>query len=101
MDMPDPSRAAPSRVVHSADALAWLPSQGRIEGASLFTSLPDVSELPGVTLVDYPRWLRRAARLVIEACPDDDGVALFHHKTLQVALSGLAGYAESLRNPAP
>ena len=71
------SLEGPTRVVHCADALAWLPAQGRIAGASLVTSLPDVSEIAGATLETWRPWFGRAARLVLAACPDD-GVTLFY-----------------------
>jgi len=41
---------APTRIVHNADAIAWLQAQGKLAGASIITSLPDVSELPRLGL---------------------------------------------------
>lgn len=71
-----PESPAPTRLVHHADALEWLPAQGVLEGCSFITSLPDVSELPHLSLDEWRRWFIQAARAVIDATPDD-GVALF------------------------
>ncbi|MHB8875169.1 MAG: DNA methyltransferase [Myxococcaceae bacterium] len=65
-----------TRTVHCADALPWLEERGVIEGASLVTSLPDVSELPALTLDGWRDWFVKAARRVLASCPDD-GVAIF------------------------
>ena len=67
----------PARTVHSTDALGWLRAAGVIAGASVVTSLPDVSELKGMTTPDWRAWFRAAAALVIAACPED-GVAIFY-----------------------
>ena len=65
----------PTRVVHHADALAWLPAQGRLADASIVTSLPDVSELR-LPLADWRRWFVGAATAAMH-CASDDGVAIF------------------------
>lgn len=64
------------RVVHHADALAWLRAAGTLTGCSVITSLPDVVELPGLDLAAWTRWFEEAASLVMNAVPDD-GVAIF------------------------
>lgn len=74
--MPQLSSTKPTRFVHHADALEWLPQQGVLEGCSFITSLPDVSELPHLSLHEWRRWFVEAARAVLDATPDD-GVALF------------------------
>jgi hypothetical protein len=63
------------RTVHQAEALAWLSSRGVLEGCSVITSLPDVSELQR-PLEDWKTWFRGAAVSVMQAVPRD-GVALF------------------------
>jgi hypothetical protein len=68
--------SAPSRTVHCADALEWLPQQGVLTGCSIITSLPDVSELPHLTLEGWRKWFLGAASQVLASTPDD-GVALF------------------------
>lgn len=74
---------APARVVERADALAWLAERGRLAGASLITSLPDVSGLPGASLDQWRAWFMRAARLCMAACPDE-GVAIFYQTDIKV-----------------
>jgi hypothetical protein len=66
---------APTRVVHHADALAWLPAQGRLRDASIVTSLPDVSELR-LGFEAWQRWFVAAAEAAMQAV-SDDGVAVF------------------------
>ena len=74
--------AAPGRVVHQADAVEWLRAQGRIVGASVVTSLPDLSELPGLGLDGWRRWFVDAARAAMRAV-DDDGVAVFFQSDIR------------------
>lgn len=74
--MPDPTQAQPSRIVHCADATVWLREQPGFEGCAFVTSLPDVSELPALSLSDWKRWFVDAAALVMERCPRDS-VAIF------------------------
>ena len=47
-----------------------------LEAASLVTSLPDVSELPALSLEGWRAWFVTAARRVLQSCPDE-GVAIF------------------------
>jgi len=65
-----------TRIVHNADAIAWLQAQGKLAGASVITSLPDISELPRLGLDGWRRWFEDAAALVME-CTVDEGVAIF------------------------
>jgi hypothetical protein len=62
--------------VHHADAVAWLHARGRLDGCSVVTSLPDVSEMPALDLAAWARWFEEAAALVLDAVPDE-GVAVF------------------------
>jgi hypothetical protein len=62
--------------VHHAEALEWLRARGRLEGCSVVTSLPDVSELPRRDLGAWTRWFDEATGVVLDAVPDD-GVAVF------------------------
>lgn len=75
---------SPSRTVHCADALEWLPRQGVLHGASVITSLPDVSELPRLSLEGWRAWFLTAARAVLQATPDD-GVAIFFQTDIKKA----------------
>jgi len=73
----------PTRTVHCEDALAWLAARPALAGCSVFTSLPDVSELSPMTLPEWRRWFVDAARLVLEKTPDD-GVAIFYQTDIKV-----------------
>lgn len=71
----------PQREVICGDAIPWMKSRGRIDGACAVTSLPDVSEL-GVTLPVWRTWFLEAARLVVDAVPDDS-VAIFFQSDIK------------------
>jgi hypothetical protein len=62
--------------VHHAEAVAWLRARGRLDGCSVVTSLPDVSEVPALDLAAWARWFEDAAALVLDAVPDE-GAAVF------------------------
>ncbi len=72
-----------SRVVHHADAIAWLRQQGRMPGTSAITSLPDVSEV-GMKLDDWRPWFEDAAALVMQST-DPQGVAIFFQSDIKHA----------------
>ena len=74
--------ARAGRVVHHAEAVAWLRAQGRIAGASVVTSLPDVSELPGLGLDGWRRWFVDAAAAAMRAVPDEGAAVFFQSDTL-------------------
>ncbi len=70
------------RIVHHEDAIGWLLAKGRIAGASIITSLPDVSELPSLGFDGWRRWFVDAAALSME-CASDDGVAIFFQSDIR------------------
>jgi hypothetical protein len=72
----------PARTVHCEDAIAWLKARPVQAGCSFITSLPDVSELAGMTLEAWERWFEDAAALVISRCPDE-GVAIFFQSDIK------------------
>jgi hypothetical protein len=72
----------PQRTVHQADALTWLPAQGRPPGTSIITSLPDVSEVPALGFEGWARFFEESAALVCAAVPDD-GVAIFFQSDIR------------------
>ena len=74
---------APQRTVHQAEALAWLDANAAPEHASVMTSLPDVSELPGRELEPWRAWFVDAARRVLRWVPSD-GVAIFFQSDVRV-----------------
>ena len=60
--------------------LAALP--GPLEGCSLFTSLPDATELPGIGQPAWREWFVAAARLVFQSTPKD-GASLFYQSDVK------------------
>jgi hypothetical protein len=70
------------REIHQADAIAWLGAQERLVGASVVTSLPDLSEVPGLGFEGWQRWFEDAAALVASRVPDD-GVAIFFQSDIK------------------
>lgn len=70
------------RTVHRGDALLWLKERGTLEGSSLVTSLPDVSEFQNLTIEQWKDWFREAAVAVLRATPDT-GVAIFYQTDLK------------------
>jgi hypothetical protein len=74
--------AGAPRIVHHADAIGWMLAAGRIAGASIITSLPDVSELPSLGFDGWRRWFVDAAALSME-CASDDGVAIFFQSDIR------------------
>lgn len=82
-----PPRAAnpppqPQRTVYTEDAVQWLNAQGTLHGCSLITSLPDVSEVPPLSLPQWKQWFTDRAEQVMRACPDE-GVAIFYQTDIK------------------
>jgi hypothetical protein len=67
---------APKRSVFHGDALEWLRANGPLDGASVVTSLPDLSELPALDLPGWQGWFEDAAVRTMNAV-GDEGVAIF------------------------
>jgi len=66
----------PSRIVHQGDGVAWLEKTVLPEDNALVTSLPDVSELPRLSLQAWRDWFVEAARVACRAVADQS-VAIF------------------------
>ena len=75
---------APSREVHHADALVWLAEQGRLQGASVVTSLPDISEVPHLGFEGWLRWFEDTAALTMNSV-SDEGVVIFYQSDVRHA----------------
>jgi hypothetical protein len=71
----------PRREIVCADAIEWMRSRGRIEGACAVTSLPDVSEV-GRTLPAWREWFLGAVRLVLDTVPANR-VAVFFQSDIK------------------
>jgi len=78
--MPSPAQ----RVVHHAEAVAWLTKQGSLAAASVITSLPDVSEVPHVGFEGWCDWFTSTAGVVMGAVPPT-GVAIFFQSDIRHA----------------
>ncbi len=72
----------PSRIVVAADALQWMEENAPPPGASVVTSLPDVSEMSGMALEPWKAWFVEAARRAITWVPED-GVAIFFQSDIR------------------
>jgi hypothetical protein len=72
------------RVIHQAEAIAWLNAQGTLPGTSVVTSLPDVSELPSLGFAGWCGWFENAAAAVMAAVPPE-GVAIFFQSDIRHA----------------
>lgn len=72
-----------TRVVVCAEALGWLAANPAPPGASVVTSLPDVSELP-LGLDAWRAWFVGAVRAVLRWVPDD-GAAVFYQSDVRHA----------------
>jgi len=70
------------RTVHHAEALTWLATHPAARGTSIVTSLPDVSEVPGLGFDGWRSWFIDAARHVIRWLPED-GVAVFFQSDIR------------------
>jgi hypothetical protein len=68
--------------VHNADALLWLRDNAPLAGASVVTSLPDISELGGLDLEAWQTWFQDAAFQTMNAVPDE-GVAIFFQSDIR------------------
>lgn len=71
-----PPSASVTRQVHQTDGVAWLRAAPLPAGHAVFTSLPDVSEIPALGFDGWRRWFVDATAAAIAACPPE-GVAIF------------------------
>jgi hypothetical protein len=72
----------PRRIVHQADALTWLRANAPLRGASVITSLPDLSEVPALGFQRWCGWFEEAAALTMTAVPPQ-GVAIFFQSDIR------------------
>lgn len=68
---------SPSRVVHCADALAWLAQNALPEHAGVLTSLPDATEIKRLSFEQWEEWFVRAAEAVVRAVPKRSAAVFF------------------------
>jgi hypothetical protein len=72
----------PTRVVHHGDGLAWLAERRLPADHAIVTSMPDVSELPGLGYEGWRQWFIDTAALVCRTV-DDAAVALFYQTDIK------------------
>jgi len=72
----------PARRIVQAEALAWLAENSAPPGASVITSLPDVSELPERGFSGWKSWFEHAARVVMRWLPPP-GLTLFFQSDIR------------------
>ena len=68
--------------MHHGEALAWLRAEAPLAGASVITSLPDVSEVPALGLDGWRTWFDEAAMLTMRSVPAE-GVAIFFQSDIK------------------
>ncbi len=73
-----------TRTVIQGDALEWLRANRPLRGASVVTSLPDLSEVPRLGFDGWRRWFEEAA-LATMASVSDEGVAIFFQSDIRHA----------------
>jgi hypothetical protein len=72
-----PTSPSGRRTVECTEALAWLAARDTLDGCSVVTSLPDVSEFPTLSVAEWKQWFINAAVLVMAKVPAQ-GVAIFY-----------------------
>ena len=72
-----------NRTVYCGDALEWLNTHEINPLSSLVASMPDISEFPKLTLVEWKTWFTETAQLVLSKTPDE-GVAIFYQSDIKV-----------------
>lgn len=73
---------SPERIVECGDAIEWLKSHDKFEGASLVASMPDISEFTNYSLAEWKEWFTTTAALIMSRCPDD-GVTVFYQSDIK------------------
>jgi hypothetical protein len=72
----------PERIVECGDAIEWLLSHDKFEGASIVASMPDISEFSNYSLAQWKEWFTDTAALIMSRCADD-GVAVFYQSDIK------------------
>jgi hypothetical protein len=71
------------RRVEQADSSVWLARNPATEGMSVITSLPDISELPGIAIAEYTQWFKARVAQILEWLPTS-GVAIFYQSDVKL-----------------
>lgn len=70
------------RVVHCEDAVTWLQQQEQLAHSSLVASLPDMSEFPHFTLIQWKEWFIQTVELILSRT-SEDGVTIFYQSDIK------------------
>lgn len=76
------NEVGPKRTVHHMDAIKWLKEKNVLEGCSIITSLPDISEFPKLSLGEWKKWFVDTAVLVLSKC-SEEGIVVFYQTDLK------------------
>ncbi len=72
-----------NRTVYTEDAIAWLKAHAIDPKACFVASLPDVSEFPHFTLMEWKEWFVDTASLILSRCADT-AFTLFYQSDIKV-----------------
>lgn len=81
--MNEPPPPPPRRTIVHGEALAWLDANPAEPGASVVTSLPDLSEVADLGFEGWRAWFVGAARRILRWIPPD-GVAIFFQSDIRL-----------------
>ncbi len=70
------------RNVYCDDAIDWLRKNSPFSNCSFVASLPDISEFPQFSLLEWKEWFTNTAKLILSSCPDD-GVCIFFQSDIK------------------
>ena len=71
-----------SRQVLCTDAVGWLQNYTDPGGVSFLGSLPDISEFPGLSLLQWKEWFQGTAELILEKT-SPEGVSIFFQSDIK------------------
>lgn len=71
-----------NRQIFQEDAIAWLKEKKSLSGESYFASLPDYSEFPQHSLIEWKEWFVKTAGLILEKTSEND-VAVFFQSDIK------------------
>lgn len=72
-----------ARTVLCEDAIEWLQKLEAQTDASFVASMPDISEFPGYSLVQWKEWFVNAATLILSRT-SENGVSIFYQSDIKV-----------------
>ncbi|HEY5374483.1 MAG TPA: hypothetical protein VIK01_12415 [Polyangiaceae bacterium] len=76
------TRVPPTREIIQAEAVAWMAENPAPPGASVITSLPDVSEVPERGFEGWKAWFGETARAVLRWVPEP-GLTIFFQSDIR------------------